>query len=878
VQSMVFGGGNRTWGNLTFSNSSTVNWTWGSSLQNPAISAVFRNESLANMDTRLVSFNTSATAMNDRLVSFNTSATAMNDRMVLFNTSATNLDTRQKNDNASVARTNVQNTFAASQIIQGNLNVTGQINATNYTSTTFKVASCDIKADAGGSLYCGTDANTGVSNATAFTDVVQSIMAGGANRAWGNATIATGAFLTISQSAGLINPTITIAGVGNLVLANQSNTFTASQFITGNLNVSALANMTNLTVNGLTLLNMNNLTGFNYSTNYVLFAGNSINVSGLVNATQLLVYGTDVTANLSRLNISATAMNDRMVLFNTSATNLDTRQAADNASVARTNVENTFTAGQIIQGRLNVTSFVNATDLYLRGVLSCTGDLETDAAGQVTCGTDATGTANASANGTTGYVAKFANATTLDNSVMFQNGTKIGISTTSPASTLEVAGDINASSGSLVFYNEIQPDGATCSNGQILKKTGTNDWDCAADAGGAGSNATTLTDVVQSIAVGGGNRSWGNLSFVNSSTVNWTFTNGSEVPLMSIIISAIFRNESLANLDTRLVSFNTSATAMNDRLVSFNTSATLMNDRLVSFNTSATAMNDRLVLFNTSATNLDTREAKNNASQTSALNALSTNLSLFNQSATNLDTRQKNDNASVARTNVQNTFTTSQIITGDLNVTGLVNASRHIVWGVAGNLSEWINNTVPLASMNATGGLELRGGLRVTTLNAASCDLKTDGSGNFYCGTDATGAANASANGTTGYVAKFANATTLDNSVIFQNGTSIGVGTTNPIATVDLRGSINVSGRANVTGLALKDVLSCSQALETNAAGEIVCGTDADSGGNPGWQTTATLVYNDTAGVNVTIGTQNIADSYIVNILGGLNVTQKINA
>jgi len=174
--------------------------------------------------------------MNDRLVSFNTSATAMNDRMVLFNTSATNLDTRQKNDNASVARTNVQNTFAASQIIQGNLNVTGQINATNYTSTSFKGGwvSCDIKADAGGSLYCGADATSSLTNATTLTDVVQSIAASGSGRAWGNATIATGAFLTISQSAGLTNPTLTIAGVSNLVLANQSNTFTASQSVAVN--------------------------------------------------------------------------------------------------------------------------------------------------------------------------------------------------------------------------------------------------------------------------------------------------------------------------------------------------------------------------------------------------------------------------------------------------------------------------------------------------------------------------------------------------------------------------------------------------------------------------------------------------------------------
>src|SRR3990167_666177 len=44
------------------------------------------------------------------------------------------------------------------------------------------------------------------------------------------------------------------------------------------------------------------------------------------------------------------------------------------------------------------------------------------------------------------------------------------------------------------FDGEIQPDGSTCSNGQILKKTGTNDWDCANEAGGSGgSNWNFLT-------------------------------------------------------------------------------------------------------------------------------------------------------------------------------------------------------------------------------------------------------------------------------------------------------------------------------------------------------------------------------------------------
>jgi len=40
--------------------------------------------------------------------------------------------------------------------------------------------------------------------------------------------------------------------------------------------------------------------------------------------------------------------------------------------------------------------------------------------------------------------------------------------------------------GDLFFNDEIKPDGVTCANGQILKKTGANNWDCAADGGGGG--------------------------------------------------------------------------------------------------------------------------------------------------------------------------------------------------------------------------------------------------------------------------------------------------------------------------------------------------------------------------------------------------------
>ncbi len=46
--------------------------------------------------------------------------------------------------------------------------------------------------------------------------------------------------------------------------------------------------------------------------------------------------------------------------------------------------------------------------------------------------------------------------------------------------------------GDLNFDGELRPDGAVCSNGQILKKTGANNWDCATDAN-SGGDITGLT-------------------------------------------------------------------------------------------------------------------------------------------------------------------------------------------------------------------------------------------------------------------------------------------------------------------------------------------------------------------------------------------------
>lgn len=56
--------------------------------------------------------------------------------------------------------------------------------------------------------------------------------------------------------------------------------------------------------------------------------------------------------------------------------------------------------------------------------------------------------------------------------------------------------DIHATD-ELRFDGEIQPDGDTCAAGEILKRTGADDWDCAADAGAG------VTDTFTSIEVDG---------------------------------------------------------------------------------------------------------------------------------------------------------------------------------------------------------------------------------------------------------------------------------------------------------------------------------------------------------------------------------------
>ncbi|MDO8495334.1 MAG: hypothetical protein Q7S32_02285, partial [bacterium] len=100
---------------------------------------------------------------------------------------------------------------------------------------------------------------------------------------------------------------------------------------------------------------------------------------------------------------------------------------------------------------------------------------------------------------------------------------------------LEVSKGVHASTGlstgadlsvakDIIFFGEIKPDGVLCTDGQILKKTGANDWDCATDSTGGGGAAVGLNES------GGSFSNVTSISF-SSSAFNVTFPNEALVKL-----------------------------------------------------------------------------------------------------------------------------------------------------------------------------------------------------------------------------------------------------------------------------------------------------------------------------------------------------------
>ena len=149
--------------------------------------------------------------------------------------------------------------------------------------------------------------------------------------------------------------------------------------------------------------------------------------------------------------------------------------------------------------------------------------------------------------------------------------------------------------------------------------------------------------------------------------------------------------------------------------------------------------------------------------------------------------------------------------------------------------------------------------------NAVITGYESDGSGNpdqqlWYLGSSSSSNSNIIFLNRRNALLQFGTSDT-SRLTILGNG-NVGIGTTAPTHKLNVNGNFNVTG-----GINLSSYLSCT-ALETDANGNLLCGSD--SGGATSWLFASNLIYNDTS--TVMVGIANVTP-----VIYGLQVDNNVS-
>ena len=138
-----------------------------------------------------------------------------------------------------------------------------------------------------------------------------------------------------------------------------------------------------------------------------------------------------------------------------------------------------------------------------------------------------------------------------------------------------------------------------------------------------------------------------------------------------------------------------------------------------------------------------------------------------------------------------------------------------------------------------------------TVANNADLETRPKNVAVIFCSYNGSGnvPATATVNGTTNYVAKFTGAQALGNSMIYDNGTNVGIGTTSPSATMDVFGNIFLSKALpeidfNGTGLSISGPAANTLAVTTSGIERL----RINNTGNVGIGVTSPVVMLDVSG------------------------------
>jgi len=408
------------------------------------------------------------------------------------------------------------------------------------------------------------------------------------------------------------------------------------------------------------------------------------------------------------------------------------------------------------QYKLQVVGTLQATDFYsgdgTQGASATTGGATFKdglyVSGSITAGVGGTGTAT--------YIPKWSDSSTLTNSLIFDDGTNIGIGTTDPGKTLEVAGDIKVTGGDIEGANSINLNIGVTNPTAITSK------------GHVFPEATNTYDL------GSSDLYWGSL-YVSGSTIFYESTG-----------------------DDATISFNDTSDQFE-----FNIGG---SDTFILDGSGLTA-SGTITFSDYSAGVL----------QTNGSGVVSANLGTANYvpkwNATGLSTTSNlyddGTNLGIGLTNP----------TYKLDVTGTARVSSTLTIGSIASVAD--NNAV---------------------LTSDSGIIKYIDSTNW----DKNSSDDFSSTATTNYLPKMSGASSVANSVAYDDGTNIGIGTTAPSSLLD------VAGKLETTTFQMTNGGSTGYIMQSDASGN-ASWVDASSTG--AWTLVGSELYPDSASYNVGIGT-----------------------
>ena len=127
-----------------------------------------------------------------------------------------------------------------------------------------------------------------------------------------------------------------------------------------------------------------------------------------------------------------------------------------------------------------------------------------------------------------------------------------------------------------------------------------------------------------------------------------------------------------------------------------------------------------------------------------------------------------------------------------------------VVMTLSGDDKVGIGTMTPEEKLDVIGTIQTTG-LKMST-NAGEGKVLTSNSDGV--GTWRTLATKVSGTGSTGHLAKFSDSTTIANSIVFDNGSNIGIGTTNPAQKLDVAGTVKMTGFLMPTGASSSYILT----------------------------------------------------------------------